>query len=160
MSSASKQTMRMIQAAVDENDVVVRKKKRELDERVENDTTARASLSENQENFVKRLFTDMEMKERENERQQVSLCEMEAKWQQTNMKLRQEIDRYDDMIEKQRDLNSSRSGLERGLILNSVWHENNPTACSHLFGFHSFDEYKIYCDCLFQGLTLEYGTSK
>ena len=49
MSSASKQTMRMIQATVD-----VRKKKRELDERVENDTTARASLTENQENFVKR----------------------------------------------------------------------------------------------------------
>ena len=30
------------------------------------------------------------------------------------------MDRYDDVIEKQRELNSSRSGLERGLILNTV----------------------------------------
>ena len=85
---------------------------------------------------------------------------MEAKLTETNKKLREEMNRYDDLTEKQRELNISRSGLERGLILNSAWHENNPTACSHLFGFHSFDEYKIYCECLFQGLTLEYGKSK
>ena len=48
MSSASKQTMRMIQAALDENGAVVRKKKKDLDERVESDATARASLSKNQ----------------------------------------------------------------------------------------------------------------
>ena len=158
MSSASKQTMRMIQA--DENDAVVRKKKKDLDERVESDATTRASLYENQENFVKRLFTDFEIQEKENEALQVLLKEMEAKLTETNKKLREEMDRYDDLNEKQRELNISRSGLQRGLILNSVWHENNPTACSHLFGFHSFDEYKIYCECLFQGLTLECGKSK
>ena len=160
MSSASKQAMRIIQAAIDENEAVVRQKKRDLDERVENDTIARASLTVNQERFVKRLFTDIEMKEKENERLEVLLSEAEAKLSESNMKLRQEMDRYDDVIEKQRELNSSRSGLERGLILNSVWHGNNPTACSHLFGFHSFHEYKIYCQCLFKGLTLEYGTNK
>ena len=160
MSSASKQTMRMMQAAADENDSVVKKKKRDFDERVENDTTARAYLSENQENFVKRLFTDLEIKEKENETLQMSLNEMEAKLAETSMKLREEMDKYDDLIEKQRELNSNRSGLERSLILNSVWHKNNPTACTHLFGFHSFDEYKVYCGCLFQGLTLEYGTSR
>ena len=47
MSSASKQTIRMIQAALDESNAVDRKKKKDLDERVESDTTARASLPEN-----------------------------------------------------------------------------------------------------------------
>ena len=88
MSSASKQAMRMIQAAVDENDAVVRQKKREYDERVESDRIARASLNENQEKLVKRLFTDMEMKEKENERLEVLLSEVETKLSETKVKLR------------------------------------------------------------------------
>ena len=81
---------------------------------MESDATARASLSENQENFVKSLFTDFEIQEKENETLQVLLKEMEAKLTETNKTLREEMDRYDDLTEKQRELNISRSGLERG----------------------------------------------
>jgi hypothetical protein len=47
--------------------------------------------------------------------------------------------------------------LQRGLILNEAWHESNPTVCAHLFGFHNFNEYKVYCTCLFPELVLSYG---
>ena len=49
------------------------------------------------------------------------------------------------------------SGLQRTTILTDVWHESNPTMCSHLFGFLSFQEYKVYCQCLFPALKLQYG---
>ena len=49
------------------------------------------------------------------------------------------------------------SGLQRITILSDAWHASNPTMCPHLLGFATFEEYKVYCRCLFPELVLVCG---
>ena len=64
-----------------------------------------------------------------------------------------------DMLQKHNSdiVELSTSGLQRGTILSDKWHAKNPFLCAHVFGFHTFDEFKVYCACLFPDTPLRHG---
>ena len=127
-----------------------------MDRRREDDISIRSSLSGKQEKYVKRI--QREHRETcDNLKQELATAlsqyqesaELLAKEIETRTVMQRE---YDNNIELFHS-----SGLQRGLILNEAWHESNPTVCAHLLGFHNFNEYKVYCTCLFPELVLSYG---
>jgi len=48
------------------------------------------------------------------------------------------------------DLLLSEGGLSRSTLLSSKWHEKHPNAASHVFGFKSWNETKLYLWALFE----------
>lgn len=160
MSSKGKQDMRNMKTAKDVIDSAEKERILKLQERVADEAVIRASLSENQEKLSERSLADMKFKDQEIERLQVELLELRLQSEESGRKLADYTKEAEAIIAKHVERDNSRSGLERGLLLNDTWHASNSTACIHLFGLHTFDEYKVYCVCLFQGIKLEYGNSK
>ena len=160
MSSGSKQEMRKIQAAFNVSATAEKERLIKLDKILSDDAITRASLSENQEELFQRSLQELQQKDNEIYRLKSDLSMLRLNSDELDRKLGEEIKKSEAITAKQKESGNSRNGLERGLILNSFWHESNPQACSHLLGFHTFEEYKVYCVCLFPGIKLEYGTCK
>lgn len=68
-------------------------------------------------------------------------------------------DEMNEMLKKHNSdiVELSSFGIQRGTILSDNWHAKNPSLCAHVFGFHAFDEFKVYCSCLFPDTPLYHG---
>ena len=132
---------------------------RKLEKKREAEISIRSSLSEAQENFFKKM-------QRENkvvsDNLSMELSDALSKCEDTNNLLSTEKGKSnikEAQHKKDIELLCS-SGLQRRLILSDKWHKANSTACAHMFGFHNFGEYKVYCRCLFPDLDLSYGVRR
>ena len=89
----------------------------------------------------------------------IQLAAEELKCEKLEIQLAEEKEGMEDLLTKHNsDVNLMYStGLQRRLILSESWHATNPLICSHLFGFHTFIEFKVYCTCLFPAIALTHG---
>lgn len=156
VSFSSRKSLRESISSVEASDAALAASVRKLERKRDDDISIRSSLSEKQEKYVKRIHK--EYKETcDNLREELATAlsqhqeneELLAKERDTRTNMEKE---YGNNIEL-----FYSSGFQRGLILSEAWHESNPTICAHLFGFHNFNEYKVYCTCLFPELVLSYG---
>lgn len=156
MSSAKKREMRAIEDArnrsVKEELVTVTA----LQEEVESDIKIIASLNEEQRKYVDEILEKLLLETNEAASGRNHLTSLTSLLQASDDELNQQTERANVL----HDLFTDRNALDRSLILTDKWHTKNPEACSHLFGFHSFHEYKCYCKCLFEFIDLKFGEMK
>ena len=156
ISSSSKLAVRQAIALDEANDASSVEKNRKLQLKYDDDIDVRTSLSDRQTKYLKRL-------QKENkalvEELKLELAESKSKCDLLEGQLCDEI-KSKNCIVMQHNSNIEQlcsSGLQRGLILNDEWHASNPLVCAHLFGFHSFQEFTVYCKCLFPDIQLHHG---
>ena len=120
------------------------------------DIEIKASLSDSQAKYLKRLEKENKMVLSE---LKMKLVESENKCRALEVQLGEGKDGKKKMLEKHSSdiVELYSSGLQRGTILSDKWHAANPLICAHIFGFHTFGEFKIYCACLFPDTALRHG---
>lgn len=125
-------------------------------EQTEADIIQRASLTGTQELFFARIQTDYQLKiENLESLLSASVTALTA----IGVTLTAERAASDSIIEKHiQDKKNYTGGLQRVTILTDSWHALNPSYSNHIFGFKTFDEYKLYCSILFPDLAFEAAT--
>ena len=157
ISSSSKRALREAELLIKSTKEANLISENKILKKKEEDIKIRCSFTEAQEKYIKRVLKDHKV---EVDHINSKLADIQQKCDESEKKLALEIDGKNVMVRKHKcDIDTLySSGLQRGLILTDSWHEKNSTVCLHLFGFLTFDEYKIYCKCLFPDLKLSYGT--
>lgn len=159
ISSSSKVAVRQAIAFQEAERVLSAEKDRKQQLINADDIKIKSSLTDRQAKYFKRI-------QKENKgilvELQKKLAESEAKCDLLEGRLSEEKDASSDMSAKHdSDIKEQySSGLQRRLILSDNWHASNPLICGHIFGFHSFEEFKVYCKCLFPEIILSYGNQQ
>mmetsp|Transcript_127 Transcript_127/g.151 ORF Transcript_127/g.151 Transcript_127/m.151 type:complete len:776 (-) Transcript_127:6-2333(-) len=120
----------------------------EKEKKLVEDNSINATLSGVQQDYVTRLQDENRELVREMQRK---LDALQSKYDETSDNL-DEFTAANTLFKEAEDDNKkmmSRSGLTRFNILNEDWHANNPLMSQHIFGFHTFYEFRVYCRCLF-----------
>ena len=156
ISSFSKRALReekaneeAIQAAKVEED-------RKLKKIFDDDIKVRSSFSEQQEKYIKRVMKTHKLK-MANLNSELALSQ--AKRTESESELSRVI-RENEITVKSHNRDTVlkySSGLQRSTILSDAWHVSNPSMSHHLLGFVTFEEYKVYCRCIFPDLVLLSG---
>ena len=159
LSFSSKKALRGSISSAEASVSAIEASERKLEQRREDELDILLSMSELQGNYVRRIQRENKTKYNQLKEELVSAlskCKESAESLEKEMETRIIMqEEYDSNVA---ELYSS--GLQRGLLLNETWHQSNITVCAHLFGFHTFQEYKIYCTCLFPELVLSYGVKE
>ena len=125
-------------------------------ERTESDRIQRASFTGTQELFFSRIQTEYQQKIEDLESK---LLESVTALAAIGATLTSERTASDIIVDKYiQEKKDNIGGLQRMTILTDFWHELNPSYSNHIFGFKTFNEYKLYCSILFPNLTLEAAT--
>ena len=156
ISSTSKLAVRKLAAAAEAIEAVSAEKDRKRKLREDDDIDTQSTLSEKQTKLFKRLKKENKVIVDD---LKIRLSDEESKCEKLRAQLVEEKEETDDLITKHNsDINLMySSGLQRRLILSETWHASNPSICSHIFGFHTFVEFKVYCKCLFPEMALIHG---
>ena len=156
ISSTSKLAVRNLTAVAEAIEAVSAEKDRKRKLREDEDIDTKSSLSERQIKLFKRLQKENKVLVDDLRNK---LAAEESKCEKLEVQLAEEKEETDYLITKHNsDINLMySSGLQRRLILSETWHASNPSICSHLFGFHTFLEFKVYCNCLFPEMALIHG---
>ena len=156
ISNTSKLAVRNLNAATEAIEAVSAEKDRKRKLREDEDISTKSSLSERQTKFFGRLQRETKVIIDD---LKIQLAAEESKCEKLEVQLAEEKEGMEDLLTKHNsDVNLMYStGLQRRLILSESWHATNLLICSHLFGFHTFIEFKVYCTCLFPAMALTHG---
>ena len=152
LSSSSKAAVRMAAEAIVKEDELTTTNALKVQKRQDADNAVRATFTEVQEKLLKGILKEMKVK----------IAKLEAQLSEANTSLRTVNDALtaervasDTIIDKHIEKNKNLSnGIQRCSVLTDSWHALHPSFSNHLFGFKTFDEYKIYCIILFPDLQL------
>ena len=156
ISSSSKVAIRQAIALDVAMGVASEEKNRKLQLKYDDDIDIRASLNDRQSKYLKRLQKENKLLM---EVLKIELAESKSKCDLLEGQLSDEKNSKNRIVmQHSSDIEQLySSGLQRGLILSDEWHASNPSICAHLFGFHSFAEFTVYCKCLFPDIQLQHG---
>ena len=139
ISSFSKRALREAKAVAEASSASKLELDRKLQKIKDDDIKVRSSFTEVQERYIKRI-----LKSHKSEVTDLndSLANSEEKLRECEAELLRVREINDIIVNKQqRDFDSMYTyGLQRSTILTDGWHKLNPTMCSHLFGFLTFQE--------------------
>ena len=143
LSSSSKAAVRMAAEAIVKEDELTTTNALKVQKRQDADNAVCETFTEMQEKLLKGILKEMKVK----------IAKLEAQLSEANTSLRTVNDTLtaervasDTIIDKHIEKNKNLSnGIQRGSVLTDSWHALHPSFSNHLFGFKTFDEYKIYC---------------